>query len=324
MGGGGGYLCDLGNGDFRYYPNGWDDIPLPVDDSTVWSYQDSTRVTRQGGNNWSWSGRMVRSGMMRVDVWGRGFSGGPENLSQSITVTARQWSWSLGNGITAQEVTNGSLDGCFSDVDDNGDLVLGVTVGSNCAVMKYALAPYHTAAISNGSGLSWQAISDGGPNDGLSYVTSISTTLDIRWLLAPRLRSNASPLQVFSGDAALQKCGNTTSRNIATANQCFNSDLGSVIATTLLHEEWHSELAIAAALSTAGNLYARWEEIVGEDDAGMKPQAQGVFIDVFNEIQSKSAVADSPGGPQSPNYTWLDNVGSGWSLRIGRIRSRIP
>jgi len=164
-----------------------------------WSFKDSTGNTVTGtGTGSSWSGTMVTSGTVSVNVVTNGSS---SPVSTSVTVNNRSGSAWTFNPASATQENNG-----FS-CSASGP-VLSIPSPPSATFSEDGTQQGDLGAYCNTDGAAFNTatVNDGGPNNGYQYLTSVTAgSTNLTWgyyyVISPDLQNSSS---AFS----LAQCGN--------------------------------------------------------------------------------------------------------------------
>lgn len=220
-----------------------------------WTFAGTHVVNTSGYYGTSWSGTVVESGEVTVHFQAKG---SPAKLVSYIGVDPRSgWNWTSADRSFSSG-SPGQLDGCIGGQAGLTADYLGCT-SSNPGVL---INPGPNAGFTVGQGT--------GPNQGLWYVTSRTTRMDLRTQLARKYRSDEPAVPIVGDAQALQACGSAYSpgapppqNNHSVNTVCFqNADFNSLVAFTWNHEGQHLGLAQQEAGQSYNDIYADWELIV--------------------------------------------------------------
>jgi hypothetical protein len=261
----------------------------------------------------SWSGTMVVSGTV-VATWSH--NGNLHTSSVAITVVPRSWSWD--SSLSKGQATGTGNDGCFQSGH------LGLTFGSDCYAplqRNKLLTPWGKSAgfvIGQGSG----------PNAGIFYVQSKSKTMNLRWNVARRWRSDG-PVYPLAGNATVSAaCAVTVPTATALGHYSVNTkcsftpmpNYSAFLSAIGTHEGTHLDLGYNAAMDgTTNDLWRNWEGIVS-DVQGEVQSAAEQFAEAANTNIWNAAKAPDLGNPPVTIF-WLYRYSTGWIWQALEVKN---
>jgi hypothetical protein len=256
-----------------------------------------------GGDQWS--GTAVVGGTVSVPVTIDGLLWTP-TPSASFTVENRPWSWA--STVSGQAGSPGDIDVCMTATDG------GLTASSHCTSPGSAGNLFYPSSISNGNGYTAAEV-DGGPNDGLWYVSARTVTMELRTQLNKQWRADGPTYAMTGSSTVINACGSTPQRNHQAVNQvCTGINMpayASFVSHVWSHEGSHLSAALGAAAASGGNLHALLEPLFSTSAAGLQTAAAGEFDDAHDHVFNAAAAIDT-GQPIVFKPVWR-NRGSGWA-----------
>ena len=282
------------------------DPPAALDQVHAWGISPaglgSRRVVR---TSTTWSGTLVQSGRVWVEFTAAGTFA---VATADIHVQARAWTWDASKRSVAQGVP-GDLDSC-------------ITGQAGLTADKYGCTSANPGILINPGPNKGFTIAEGsGPNQGLWYVTTPTTRMDVRTQLAKKYRSDGSKDAVNGVSQVVQGCASAYApnpvpmqNNHGINTNCFQTaDFASLVSFTWNHEGQHMSLAQPEAQKPYNDIYADWESIVRADSSQAFLEVN-VVQNAMHENVADTANSIHTGG--STPFSFWYHTGSGiwqWS-----------
>ena len=278
-----------------------------------WSFLSDGGIPVSGPSGtdiFSWSGPMVVSGTVRVDVTIVG-DPNPQTLTANVIVNRRSgWSWSSVAG--GRQGTPGEIDACMTSA------LSGLTASANCtATTTGDLFTPRALQLANGNGYSAAVVAGNGPNGSLWYVEGRTAIMDLRTQVHRDFRSDGPTYAMTGSQTVIAGCnsafGNLNPRNIHTVNTaCVNTpQFGDYVSCVWSHEGQHLSAAITSARNAANDVYALWEPLASRTEAELQTEARRQYSDANSRVFDDAAVVENSMTPYTRTFWYSE--GSGWS-----------
>ena len=171
--------------------------------------------------------------------------------------------------------------------------------------------------VAQDSGYTSEQVAGSGPNGGLWFVDSSSTTMQIRTQVSRLFRSDG-PTAPLAGDSAivaacLSAYGNLSARSIYAVNtQCHShAGLTNFLAFAWAHEGRHMQANLAAARLTANDLRHEMESLVATSEGGLTFKVKDKMDSIHESIVAAGGLTHTGAAhsfsfwrPLSGNWTW--------------------
>lgn len=278
-----------------------------ADDPVTWTFTAGDITVVDTLTSLTWSGPVVVGGTVKAEIVANGQSYSP---TAALAVTRRSgWTWS--SQIGGRQGTAGEIDAC---VDASG--ALGLTAGESCTSV-YVGGLFSPVVVAQDSGYTSEQVAGSGPNGGLWFVDSSSTTMQIRTQVSRLFRSDG-PTAPLAGDSAivaacLSAYGNLSARSIYAVNtQCHShAGLTNFLAFAWAHEGRHMQANLAAARLTANDLRHEMESLVATSEGGLTFKVKDKMDSIHESIVAAGGLTHTGTAhsfsfwrPLSGNWTW--------------------
>lgn len=280
----------------------------PTNSTTIqWSFESDGGIQVDGpATGTTWSGRMVTSGTVLVDI---SDAGQLTTVSAHISVNRRQWSWA--SAVTQAEAALGVIDECMGNA-------MALMAGLSCTAANRGVlfTPEHPSPV---DGYSASVVDDGGPNNTIYYISGASARADLRSQVNRTFRLDGLALPVFGTPLAvpcLQFFGNTNARNHDQVNNYCSPQpqFSSFVAYAWAHEALHMNAAYNAARASANDVYALWEPEVAANASQLQFALNGSYVDAHANVAAAALATHTGGLPQYTFWRYLLGICGGWCM----------